>query len=398
MSMRRKLMLGLLAAALLGLLLLAAIPAAIPVSASQVKRGYFAELVEDEGRTRLRDPYTISAPITGFLRRVVLEPGDAVAAGDVVFEMEALPAPALDARAREQARESVAAARARLEAAEAELESRRTQAQLAETEFERAEQLRQRDLIAVEERDRRRAQRDASRIAERAAQHAVEVARFELEATRALLQITDGERAPGDQPSLGVRTPIAGTVTKRHRCCEGPAQSGEPILEVGDLAAMEIQVDLLSMDAVRVRPGMRVLLERWGGEASLQGTVRRVEPAGFMRISALGVDEQRVPVLINIDSPREHWLNLGDGFRVEARFIIWEAEDVLQAPTSALFRQDENWMLFVVANGRARLRTVTPGRRSGLQTQILSGLDAGEWVITHPSDRITHGSRVRVDQ
>jgi HlyD family secretion protein len=196
-----------------------------------------------------------------------------------------------------------------------------------------------------------------------------------------------------------VRAPIAGTITKRHRCCEGPAQAGEQILEIGDLEAdLEIQVDLLSVEAVRVRPGMRVVIERWGGVDELEGRVRRVEPSGFTRVSALGVDEQRVPVLVEIASPREQWANLGDGFRIEARFILWEGDDVTHIPTSALFRSDNRWSVYVVENERAVQRGVTIGRRSGLRTQVVEGLREGETIITHPGDRIGDGVRVAVDR
>lgn len=383
--------------AVVGLLAVALWPAPIPVSATEVRRGPFAEYVEDEGRTRLRNSYTVSAPIGGYLRRVDLEPGDAVAAGAAVFEMESMPAPALDARSREQAREAVSAARARLQAAQAELETRQTQSRLADTEFERSEQLHDRSLISAEERGRRLAVRDSARTAEHAARHAVEVARFELESARAVLEIADGERSPGDQPSLAVRAPIAGTVTRRFRCCEGPLAAGEPVLELGNLDELEVQVDLLSMDAVRVRPGMRVILERWGGGEALEGEVRRVEPAGFMRVSALGVEEQRVPVLIRIASPREDWRSLGEGYRVEARFVLWSGDAVLQLPTSALFREADRWMVHAVRDGRAATRAVEIGRRSGLWTQIVSGLDAGDVVITHPGDRVADGVRVAAE-
>lgn len=397
MNHRRKIVLVLAGLLLGGLVVLALLPSPIPVNADAVQRGYFADYVEDEGRTRLRDPYLLTAPISGYLRRVHLEPGDRVTAGQPIFEMEPLPAPALDARAREQAREGLAAARARLEAVEAELISRRSEAERAEAELARAEQLLERDLIAEEERDRRRTARDAARAGERAARHLVDVARFEVESARALLETSVGQRAPGDQPTLTVHAPIDGTVTRRHRWTEGPIGAGEVVLEMGDLAALEVQVDLLSVDAVRVRHGMRVILERWGGGDELEGRVRRVEPAGFQRVSALGVEEQRVPVLVELVTPREEWANLGDGYRVEARFVLWEDADVLQIPTSALFRHEGAWAVFVVNNGRAERRLIRTGRRSGLWTQVTDGISAGEIVITHPSDRIAHGARVRAD-
>ncbi len=394
---RKQILLFAVALVFAGLLALALRPSPMPVSATEVRQGPFSEYVEDEGRTRLRDPHTVAAPIGGFLRRVVLEPGDVVEAGDVVFELEAMPTPALDARAREQARENIAAARARLEAAEAELEARESAHRQAQREYERARNLFERGVIAEEERDRLRTLRDSARAAERAARHGVEVARFELDAARAVIEVADGERSRGDQPTLEVRAPISGTITRRHRCCEGPVQPGEQVLEVGNLEELEVRVDLLSMDAVRVRPGMPVVLERWGREEQLKGRVRRVEPAGFTRVSALGVDEQRVPVRVEIVSPREQWEHLGDGYRVEARFILWQGDEVVQVPTSALFRDADRRAVFVVEDGRAQLRPVETGRRNGLWTQVTEGLEPGEVIITHPGDRIEDGVRVSAE-
>ncbi|TDT40406.1 HlyD family secretion protein [Halospina denitrificans] len=394
---RKQIMIGIAGLVLLGLLILALKPSPIPVSATEVRRGPFTEYVEDEGETHLPEPHHVSAPISGFLRRVDLDPGDRVEAGDTLFELESLPTPALDARAREQARERVSAAQARLQAAEAELEARESQHELAQKEYERAQRLHERGAISAEERDRRRSQRDSARAAERSARHAVEVARFELEAARAVVEIADGERAPLEQPSLSVRAPITGTVTRVYRCCEGPVQAGEEILQIGDLSTLEVRVDLLSMDAVRVEEGMRVVLDRWGRDDELEGRVHRVEPAGYTRVSALGVDEQRVPVRVEITSPREQWPELGDAFRVEARFILWEGEDVVQVPSSALFRRDDSWAIFVVEDGQAVLKTVKTGRRSGLWTQVTDGLSGDEVVITHPGDRIESGVGVEVD-
>ncbi|ANB02179.1 efflux RND transporter periplasmic adaptor subunit [Ectothiorhodospira sp. BSL-9] len=398
MTWKKKLLIGLVAATLLLLLTLALMPSPIPVSTSQVQQGYFAEVVEDEGRTRLREPFTVTAPIHGYLRRVTLEPGDAVLAGMPLFQMEPVPAPALDPRAREQAREAVFVAGARLEAARAEQEARATQYTLAQVEYERAEHLHQRDLVSSEERDRRRAQRDATRAAERAARHAVEVARFELASARLPLEIADGQRSGEEIAAITLEAPIDGIITRRHRRDEGPIQAGEAVLELGNLDDLEVQVDLLSLEAVRVRPGMRVVLERWGGGDELEARVRRVEPAGFEKVSALGVEEQRVWVWSRITSPREAWEHLGDGYRVEARFVLWEGDEVVHIPTSALFRDQDRWAVFVVEEGRARLRSVETGRRSGLRTQIESGLEPGEWVITHPGERVGDGVRVESQQ
>lgn len=397
MSNRKRLLFVLLGLALIGVLALLLRPAPVPVTVASVESGPFTVYVEDEGTTRLRHDYSITAPIAGYLQRLWLEPGDSVEQGDPVFVLEPLPVPAMDARSREQAREQVAAARSRLESARAELELRETQVALTERELERNRELHARELVSGEEFERRQAIRDASRSSARAASHAVAVAEFELEAARATIEIMEGTRSAGDQPGLEVPAPVSGLITRRHRCCEGPVQAGEPILEIGDLADLEIQIDLLSMDAVRVRPGMRVEVQRWGEDQSLEAEVRRVEPAGFKRVSALGVDEQRVPVRIDLRSPRAEWQQLGAGYRVEGRIILWEGTDVLQIPTSALLRAESGWQVYVVEAGRARLRQIETGRRSGLRTQVSAGLEAGEQVIDHPGDRIEDGVRVSPD-
>ncbi|MDP4529511.1 efflux RND transporter periplasmic adaptor subunit [Alkalimonas delamerensis] len=373
-------------------------PAPMQVRISPVQQGYFAETIEDEGRTRLRETYSISAPIDGYLHRVVLEPGDSVQAGQVLFSLEPAPAPALDARSLEQAREQVSAAQARLLAAKAGLDSSLQERRYAEQEYQRHQGLQQQGVISATQLDRLRHDWQRAQAAERVATAAVEVARYEVENARAVLAITDGSRS-GEERLLKVLAPVNGLVLQRQRCCEGVIMAGAPVLTLGDLNQLEVQVDLLSADAVRVRPGMPVELERWGGDSSLQGLVRRIEPAGFTRVSALGVDEQRVPVLVSIESGPELWQQLGEGYRVEARFLLWQQHDAISIPSSALFREqyqgESRWAVFVVANGKARLRWVTPGRRSGLSTQIEAGLTAGEKVITHPPASLHDGDAVR---
>ena len=394
MKLRKKLLWGLVALGAAGLLAWPLMPAPVPVSAAEVKSDPFVESVEEEGRTRLRDSFTVSAPISGYLQRVALEVGDEVAQGQVVFRMEPHPAPALDARSMEQARENLSAARSRLEAARADLETQQAEATFADAEFERYRQLRERELISATEMDRVRSVRDRQRAAVRAVENAVDVARFEVEGARAFLDIASGQRPDEDQPVLEVRTPSAGLVLTRHRCCEGTIGAGDPVVEVGHLDDLEVQVDLLSMDAVRVRRDMRVHITGWGGDETLTARVRRVEPAGFTKVSALGVDEQRVPVIVDFDDVGVAAEWLGVGFRVEAEFLLWEGEEVIQIPTSALFRGEGRWSVFVVEDGRAALRRVAAGRRSGMLTQILDGLEPGEVVVTHPGDRVRDGVRV----
>ena len=397
MSRTKSLSLILAGIAVAALLAWALMPAPETVSVTEVRSGYFAETVEDEGRTALRERYTVSSPIGGFLRRVGLEPGDRVEADDTLFELEGMPAPAFDARTQMQAREEVEQARARVEAARAELEARESDYEQAAADLSRNQRLHLREMVSTDELDRARTRRDSARAAVRSARYQVDVARFELAAARTRTEIAGGERDGDDQAALQVRAPLSGVVTARHRQHEGPVRDGEAILEIGDLDDLEVRVDLLSMDAVRVEPGMRVVIERWGGDDELSARVRRVEPAGFEDVSALGVDEQRVPVRVAITSPREQWRELGDGYRVEARFILWEDDDVLQVPTSALFRRDDQWRLFAVEDGRAVARAVEIGRRSGLRAEIEAGVEAGDRVITHPGDRISDGIRVRAD-
>jgi HlyD family secretion protein len=394
MNLRRKAFwVGVLLAGV-ALLVWVLMPTPVPISTVEVKSGPFVELAEEEGRTRLRNSFAISAPINGYLQRVELEVGDAVELGQVVFRLEPLPVPALDARSLEQARENLSASQARLDAVRANLETARAEAGFAESEFERYRQLRDRELVSATEMERVRSVRDRQLFAARAAEHAVEVARFEVESARAVLEVASGQRPEGPQRLLEVRSPAQGLVLERRRCCEGAINAGEVVLEVGDLSALEVQVDLLSMDAVRVRPGMRVEIGGWGGPTVLDGRVRRVEPSGFTRTSALGVDEQRVPVIVDFADVSEAATHLGVGFRVEAVFVLWEGDSVTQIPTSALFRAEGRWAVFVVENGRARQRWVEPGRRSGMTTQIEGGLTPGELVLTHPGDRIQDGVRV----
>ena len=395
---QRRLFWSLAALTLLALLAWALRPAPVAVSVARVGVGLFVDSVIEEGRTRLRDTWNVSVPVAGYLQRVGLEVGDEVEQGQALFHLEPSPAPALDPRSRQQAEDALHAAEARLQAARANLETARAERRFAEAEYERYRQLHQRDLVSTTELDQRRSQRDRLRSLESAATAGVEASRFEVESARAMLAVTSGQREALDHPALTIRAPIAGTVLTRYRCCEGSVAAGEPILELGSLQALEVQVDLLSMDAVRVRPGMRVQLTGWGGETVLAGQVRRIEPSGFTRVSALGVDEQRVPVIIDFDDGQDPaTLGLGSGFRVDAEFLVWQADEVLQLPTSALFRADGQWAVFRVEEGRALRVPVTPGRRSGLVSELLDGLEVGDVVITHPGERVADGVRVRTE-
>lgn len=365
------------------------------VDSAQVARAPLQVSVEEEGRTRLADRYQVSAPVAGYLSRIALEPGDAVAQGQVLFSINPTPATSLDARSRVQAEATLARAQSALAAAQTQVEAELARLELADKDLARIQRLVEGGHLPVDNLDRARAEARRAKASVNSARFAVDVARHELESAQATVVVSGGTQR--DAP-LAVNSPINGVVLSRQRQSEGTVQAGEAVLTLGDLNNLEVEVDLLSPDAVRVQPGMRVELARWGGTELLPGRVRRVDPAGFTRFSALGVEEQRVWVIVDIDAPREQWQFLGDAYRVEARFILWEGDNILQIPASALFRSGHDWACYVIEQGRAKRRPVSVGRRSGLQVEITSGLQEGERVLLYPGQDIADGSRVRLRQ
>lgn len=359
--------------------------------AEAASRGPLAVTVEDEGRTRVIDRYEISAPVVAETRRITLDVGDIVERGTVVVTLDAIAAPALDARAVARARARVAAAQAAVTTAEEEVRAADASARFARAEAERWRQLGEQGLVA--RRDVEQVEAEARRTAalHQSAIFRRRTAQFELEAARTALA-HGGRRDPEATDTIELRSPVSGQVLRRHFESGRVVQPGEPILVIGDPARLEVEVDVLSSDAVRIAPGMPVRIERWGIPDPLAARVRRVEPIAFTKVSALGVEEQRVWVIVE----SERWGRLGDGYRVNARFILWEADDVLRVPTTSLFRHAEGWAVFVVRQGRARLRPVEVAERGDGHTRVLSGLVAGEPVIVHPSRDLRDGSRVRV--
>ncbi len=368
-------------------------PAPVPVDVMPSTRGPLAVTVDDEGETRVRHRYVVSAPLTGRVLRSELEVGDPVVRGTTVVARVRAEAPALmDARSRAEAEAAVAAARASLGRAEAELRSTAATAQLA-----RVERGRQRDLSAAQLSTRQAL--DAAESNARAAEEAVRAAEFAVAGARSQFdQATARLMAPTLEASGRVLTLTApAVVLKRLRESESVVAAGEPLLEIGNPAVdLEIVSDLLSTDAVRVKPGAKVRVEQWGGDRVLVATVRRVEPSGFTKISALGVEEQRVNVVMDFEDPAEAWNALGDGYRVEVRIVIWEAADVVKVPTSGLVRQGDEWAVFVVDGDRIRRVTVAVGQRNAEEAEIQSGLDAGAQVVVHPNDQVADGALVEV--
>ncbi len=378
--------LGLVAA----LLAVALWPRAIESDVATVQKGPLRVTVDEEGETRVHERFVVSAPVAGRVLRIELEPGDAVARGAAVASFLPVDPVLLDARAAAEARAGAGAAVASVGRARAERERAQAALALARSDLERTRALAGQRIVSSEALEEKETAFRAAEEALRAAEFGVTTAEHEREMAeaRAAPPSAAGGRA------IPIRSPIDGVVLKRLRESESVLGAGEPLLELGDPRELEIVSDLLSTDAVKVRPGNPVLIEQWGGDRTLRGKVRRVEPSGFMKVSALGVEEQRVNVIVDLEDPLEAWKALGDGYRVEVRIVIWEAPDVVKVPTTSLFRRGEEWAVFVVEGGRARLRPVTIGRRNGLEAEVTSGVAAGARVIVHPSDRVQDGVRV----
>jgi HlyD family secretion protein len=358
-------------------------PAALPVEIARATRGALQVTVDEEGETRVRDRYVVAAPVAGRVGRIALREGDPVAVGAVVGRLFAAP---LDARAREQAAARVAQAEDAQRAADAGVQQAQAAAEQARRSARRAQQLAAKNLIAPEERERAELE-EATRTQElESAQFRAQAAAHDVEVARAALLAGAGTAIP-------LRSPVAGRVLRIPERSERVVPAGTPLLELGDPAKLEIVADLLSSDAVRVKPGDTMLIEGWGGASTLRGRLRRVEPSGFTKVSALGVEEQRVNVIGDfVDLPGA----IGDRYRVEVRIVVWEGRDVLQVPTSALFRHGDAWSVFVIEGGRARQRDVGVDHHGAFATQVTEGLREGDAVIRNPSDRIADGVRVAV--
>lgn len=388
---RRRIALGLVAAVVAWGLYSGFRPQPVEAELGAASRRPLRVSIEQEGRTRVVDRYVITAPVAGYARRIAFDVGDAVQRGAPVVQLEPLRAEVLDVRRRAEAEARVAAAQANVGGAEQRQQAAQAGSELAQKSLERARALRSRGHVSIEAEDRARTEADRAASELRSAQFAVATSRHELEAARTALRFA---ASGGTAEPVVVRSPVAGQVLKIPRKSEGTVAAGQALLDIGDPRDLEVEVDVLSADAVRIGPGTRVLFERWGGDRPLEGVVRRVEPAGFTKVSALGVEEQRVWVIVAFTSPHDQWQRLGDGYRVEASFIVWEGRDVLQIPASSLFRDGGGWAAFVVEDGRAVKRRVEIGQRNGLAAQVRSGIGEGERVVVHPDDRLKEGVRV----
>src|SRR5512146_1489191 len=336
-------------------------PKRVDVDVVPAARGPLRVTVEEEGRTRVKDRFVVSAPVAGYLRRVDLEVGDAVRRGQCVARLEPLRSTVLDPRSRAEAEAAVQSAQAALAAAK-----EKTRASEADAEYFRERNTRMRQLFAggfVSKDDLDQAESEAKEAGANllSAEAAVTAAKADQERAESALRYSAAEHLPDSGKTVVVAAPVRGEVLKLHRESEGVVNSGDPLLDIGNPHGLEVKAEVLSADAVKIRQGMPVVFERWGGDMPLSGRVRIVEPAGFTKVSSLGVEEQRVLVIVDFTSPADAWQGLGDGYRLDASFIIWEGKDVLQVPASALFRKGEGWALFIIENNRARRRPVDVG-------------------------------------
>jgi HlyD family secretion protein len=375
-----------------GLLAVALWPTTLPVDVATVARGPLVVTIDEEGMTRVRDRFVVSAPLTGRVLRIELEPGDPVTRGQVVARVRAEAPPLLDARTRAEAQAAIESAKAALGRSRAEEERAKATLTQVRRELARFRDLAKDGLTTQQSIDTREAD-------VRVAEESLNAATFAVRAALSEIQRAEARLAPSSPDVSGrvvtVTSPVDGVVLKRVRESETIVPAGEPLLEIGDPRRLEIVADLLSTDAVRVKPGARAMVEQWGGDKRLEARVRRIEPAGFTKISALGVEEQRVNVVLDFTNPAEAWAALGDAYRVEVRVVIWEAADVLKVPTSALFRDAEKWAVYVVSDDRARRTLVELGHQTGQEAEVLSGLPEGARVILHPGDTLADGARVK---
>ncbi|MDC0934707.1 HlyD family efflux transporter periplasmic adaptor subunit [Pirellulales bacterium] len=378
------------------------VPEPVQVDLARVTKGDIRVTVDEDGKSRIRERYVVSTPLAGRLLRIDLEPGDEVASGETLLAtIEPRNPELLDARTIAQAEARVSAAEASLQKMGPLLEEAQATQEFTEAELRRMRDARVKNLSAVSESEiqsKLLAYRTASAML-RIAKHNEEIARFELQQARAAL--IHSRPAVGEAPSpdngwnFMILAPISGRVLRVFQESSAVVGSGTALLELGDRRDLEVEVDVLSRDAVRIEPGDKVWLEHWGGAKPLQGVVRLVEPSAFTKISTLGVEEQRVNVIVDLLDPPANRAALGDGFRVEARIVVDEAADVLTAPTSALFRSGEGWAAFLARDGVAHLQPVELGLRSGLAAEVLGGLSDGDAVVVHPGDNIFDGASIR---
>lgn len=378
------------------LIVWALLPQPVPVDMTTIGRGPLEVTVEDEGITRIREVYTVSAPIGGKMLRSPREVGDEVEANKtLVASIEPTAPTFLDVRSQRVNEAAVQAAQAAVDLAEAKIKESKAQLEFTRNDLARAEKLAASKTISDRALEKAKLDVDSAEAAVASAVATLEVRRRELESAKAhLIQPGEVNAAAHAGNDIQVYSPVDGRVLKIITESEQVVLPGAPLLEIGDPHDLEIAVDFLSRDAVRIKPGDVARIESWGGDQILPAKVRRVEPTGFTKVSALGIEEQRVKVILDFTGSPAEWQSLGHNFRVIARVVIWHSDDALQVPLGALFREGDNWAVFVVTNGRAERRLVTIAERNLHAARVVEGLKAGNVVVLHPSDRVHDGVKV----
>lgn len=371
------------------------------VDLGTVAQGPLTVTIDEEGRTKVSESYVVSTPVAGRLLRVQVLPGDYVVRGEtVVAQMRPTNPAALDVRTREQARAAVDAAQAALRVAQADLNAAIAANELAQSDLARTAQLAQSGIASQAALDRAQSVARSAGASLDTAEAAISMREAEVHNAQALLIGFDDQGlasaiANGSDDAIPLYAPTDGRILRVVQQSETTLPAGAPIMEIGNIADdLEVEIDLISSDAVQVKMGDRVIYEDWGGPDALTGTVLRVDPFGVTKFSALGVEEQRVAVTASLDSPPEQRGSLGHGFRLEARIVIWQGTDVVTVPASALFRKGDAWFAFTVADGVANAVPVKVGQSDGLTTQVVSGLAPGETVVLYPSAGLTDGTKV----
>jgi HlyD family secretion protein len=388
-----RIVLGLAAVAAIALSGWSLLPRPIPVETAIVTKGTFIATVDEDGKTRIRDRYVVAAPLAGRLTRVRLKAGDSIKSDETVATILPAPAPFLDPRSRQEAQERLGAAEATRERTQAAVQRAQAQSAQAATDLERVRTLVQRGAATTQALEHSEL---AQRVAERdlrAAEFLDHATEHEVQQAKALLARYDGNPTTPPEQWL-VTAPVSGAVLNVKQESETSVQAGAPLIEIGDPHDLEIVVDVLSTDAVEIRPGTEVTIDHWGGPGVLVGRVRRVEPAAFTKISTLGVEEQRVNVVIDIGSARQEWARLGDAYQLDAHIVVFKKDDATILPSGALFRTGNEWSVYVVLDGRAQRRPVDLLRRAGRLATIAAGLEPGDTVIIYPSDRVAPGVAV----
>ncbi len=378
---------------LVALLVYAFSPKPIAVETAVITKGALVVTVDGDGRTRIKDRFVVSAPVAGQIQRVALRPGDRIKLGAPITVVTPIEPPLLDARSRAQADAQLRLAGAAESQASARARTAEAAAEHAKAELTRMQTLEKSGGIPrASLEDAELAARTATSELE-SARFGVGVARSQVELARAAVSRVTGKG--GDTSNVAVTSPVDGAILRVLTESAGVVAAGAPLVEIGDPAGLEIVLDVLSADAVSIKPGAETWIEHWGGEKRLDARVRLVEPSGFTKVSALGVEEQRVNVVADFASDPAERASLGDGYRVHARVVVWQKPDAIRVPLSALFRDGDRWAVFVLEADRARKRPIDVGHRGDREAEVVTGLSEGDRVVVHPGDRLTDNARVK---